>query len=66
MTDWQPIDTAPKYGDILVVVGDPDIRYMHCRKVDIAHRDLSGTLFLSHEGWDLKPKFWMPLPEPPK
>lgn len=61
---WQPIATAPKHGPILVAVG-AQAGALSWRAVDIAKRDLSGTLWLSHEGYNLQPTHWMPLPAPP-
>jgi hypothetical protein len=57
MTDWKPINTAPKHGDYLV--WQP------------AHK--SGRLMLSPRmvfksdaGHVREATFWMPLPAPPK
>jgi hypothetical protein len=59
---WQPMDTAPEHGPILVRVGH--IAFINTgRRVDIARRDLSRTLWLSHEGYDLQPTAWVALPD---
>lgn len=56
MTEWQPIDTAPKDKPILGS-GNGYVYEMEWSDV---------------EGWNdpaerqMRPEFWMPLPEPPK
>lgn len=65
MADWQPIETAPKNGtDILVdapdVVSGCTIVYW---KKPGWRLTFDGKLFRSDV---TQPKFWHPLPEPPK
>jgi hypothetical protein len=66
MSDWQPIETAPKDGTYMllmsrsgVVIGLWD-----------AHEDREfGTVPAwrdDGEGYELHPTHWMPLPDPPK
>ena len=74
MTDWQPIETAPKDGrnvlspnygrDVLLFVPDG-----YCTKVFVGFFDYMDG-WLTPEGGEIKiisgfPTHWMPLPEPP-
>ena len=62
MSDWKPIETAPKDGTDVLVFYDGIITVAHCRRM-YWHLDF----FL---GCDpdppSSPTHWMPLPEPPK
>ena len=68
MTDWQPIETAPRDGT--TVLG-----YLPGRRLDedrddvvtIYWHDLWGTpgWCITESGEGVGPTHWMPLPEPP-
>lgn len=61
---WQPIETAPKRGDVLVYCSDT------CEQmVAFWSRRLEGWQFAlgPYDGAHIcTPTHWMPLPEPPK
>lgn len=65
MSEWQPIATAPKQGDVLVwspphhndVVRDGD--YSVVRYDDGSGWHIAGNIYAT------APTHWMPLPEPP-
>ena len=59
MTEWQPIDTAPKDGtDVLVWCGGA--MFIACMEV--------GRWFFDRTDYSVKPlpTHWMPLPAPPE
>ena len=61
-SQWQPIDTAPKDGTLVVVYdGDPGCPIEMARYFE----DNSGWFDDAH-GFRLKPTYWQPLPEPPQ
>lgn len=62
MTDWQPIETAPKDGTpILVWIDD------HVAEVEWDEDGWIGVWEdISSSSGDDYPTHWMPLPEPPK
>lgn len=74
MSDWQPIETAPKDGGWLLLNGDgPGFR--KCTVVGYWGKVNTGdTLkFGDEEMWrrtfggePMRPTHWMPLPEPPE
>jgi len=61
MTEWQPIETAPKDGDS-VLTWDGE-------RVDMAHwstfGDGPGCWVVDNTDVGIKPTHWMPRPEPP-
>lgn len=61
MSNWQPIETAPKDKNVLVVSADND-KPMRAMKTwgDWYVFPIGHGLKLAHE-----PTHWMPLPEPP-
>lgn len=64
MSEWQPIKTAPRSGDIQVYCSDSGEQM-----VAFWHSDDDGTFQFAHfHGVPVvcKPTHWMPLPEPPK
>lgn len=65
MSEWQPIETAPKGKTILAVV-DGDVRLVHWAKT--SHVPIYGFCLADQgaEDFDLcKPTHWMSLPDPP-
>jgi hypothetical protein len=73
---WQPIDTAPKDGQLVLVAfrrciyTDDSRNRTKVREAWLDPHCNGGTWWLSTEGYALegpeKPTHWMPLPEPPK
>jgi hypothetical protein len=67
--EWQPIETAPKDGTVvlLFVPGDDD-----CREdcwITASWDGLMGGVWMDNargEWWGFGPSHWMPLPPPPK
>jgi hypothetical protein len=61
--EWQPIETAPPYEDILMMVM-LEGKYQKCQVASfIIPRD---TPIYVNWCWTVSPTHWMPLPEPPK
>lgn len=72
MTEWQPIETAPKDGTGILVYGLPsDIEGVRFTSpgVHAAYWDSIDSAFcLKGASWlgpFIKPTHWQPLPEPP-
>ena len=73
MSNWQPIETAPKRGaiDIWAKRWDPDTDKFEGRRFADFH--WNGSMFVGHTRSDgsretlhgYRPTNWMPLPEPP-
>lgn len=61
MSEWQPIETAPRNGTRMLVawLGNPAINRLHFRVRDKEWCDEQGLCYR-------QPTHWMPLPEPPK
>jgi hypothetical protein len=78
MTDWQPIETAPKDGSFIlsgywIDVGLDDCRPVFFNDVVFFHKDnpspraKKGKWYTAATGDEAEtPTHWMPLPEPPK
>ncbi|MDE2103252.1 MAG: hypothetical protein KGL39_38760 [Patescibacteria group bacterium] len=74
MSEWQPIETAPKDGTkILVYTIHGDIEISEWYTVNRYHYEpVEGDLYRRIEakrtgGWNSNNfEWWMPLPEPPK
>lgn len=73
MTEWQPIDTAPKDGTVIWLY-DPVHNYQQkgsfCTAsiaTDMGWED--GWMLVDEQcggwGWICEPSHWTPLPEPP-
>jgi hypothetical protein len=69
MTEWQPIDTAPRDNSIILLAGIDDLgdqvvgegyweTYLWWNG---EHNDPEWSW-----GWEAEPTHWMPMPEPPK
>ncbi len=59
MTDWQPINTAPKDGTYVLVYGRHE--GVRIGKWETLFDDWEAP----YEGGLLEPTHWMPLPDPP-
>lgn len=64
MTDWQPIETAPKGRSLLVWFGRVGMHYNVLICDDMGWREAVDDGRQLKEGYE--PTHWMPLPEPPK
>ena len=65
---WQPIDTAPKTGWIMVTSPHWNIKHpvVECFATIVRWSPRLG-LWLSEDGGDVnQPTHWQPLPEPPQ
>lgn len=69
--EWQPIETAPKSGDLLVYCRDTKEQFVAFWSKSIETDDVAWTYarFRDEEGMVnsviCRPSHWMPLPEPP-
>ena len=75
MSDWQPIETAPKDGTIvdLWVYGDRCTNCFWCTGEEFDDEDYTPHWRQQYSeaagpsfGLDAEPTHWMPLPPPPK
>ena len=76
MSDWQPIETAPKDGTSVLLFGPLGVvlgRWCDAqRDTEDFYKRHQLLNFFSHTGWSYdfvdqhQPTHWMPLPEPPK
>ena len=69
MIDWQPIETAPKDGRILVYGGtlENDLRGKEPSGIALVYAEtlcVADTCY--YDAWIVEPTHWMPLPEPPE
>jgi hypothetical protein len=58
MTEWQPIETAPRGGEPILLWSDDQGVCIGCHSGDVWWDNL-------YEPWRFEPTHWMPLPEPP-
>ena len=56
---WQPIETAPKNGEMILLGVDSGFRFFAQSSFWMARRWVYWEHFL-------KPTHWMPMPEPPE
>lgn len=60
-SEWQPIETAPEYGEFLVYMPDEPRR-----KIQAASWHPNVKVIGDHFDYDrTRPTHWMPLPDPP-
>jgi hypothetical protein len=67
MSEWQPIETAPKDGTTILAFFADRVGYVARQDVQaVAWRENDGWAS-TQTGWTLAwPTHWMPLPDPPK
>ena len=77
MTDWQPIDTAPKDGSVLVfglpsdlIINNDKLLSFSSPVITTAYwDDIDDSFVLTGGTWlgpFIEPTHWMPLPTPPE
>jgi hypothetical protein len=65
MSEWKPIDEAPK--DVLVMLfGGGTTAFGHQLTNHVWYEYRSGVAMLFHPVLGFEPTHWMPLPQPPK
>ena len=66
MSEWQPIETAPKDGTSMLVVSRDGLVMIDKWHVCHTH-PLGKPSYLSYNDWQFSkdPTHWMPLPAPP-
>ena len=68
MSEWQPIETAPKDGSRFLAFHDGHVDFWHWQdfkdggKAPVGWRNF---VYVYPDGGNI-PSHWMPLPEPPK
>lgn len=66
MSEWQPIETAPRDGTRVILAWD-GVRVGYFLDNSASIKPWSGWKVPSMETWPKgQPTHWMPLPEPPK
>ena len=77
MTQWQPVETAPK-DRVILIYGKPSNLILDGNFLTVFHRaaiftaewdDIDASFVLSGGSWlgpFVNPTHWMPLPDPPK
>lgn len=65
MTDWQPIETAPKDGTLFSVKGDPNSHDWATFHARFKAWPNGSSGWQTDDGCDLEPTHWMPLPDEP-
>jgi Protein of unknown function (DUF551) len=74
MSDWQPIETAPKDGTSILVYGRPNdidglVYFRGPSTHSAAWDEIDDAFCLTGGTWTgpfIEPTHWMPLPEPPQ
>lgn len=65
MSDWQPIETAPRDGTLVLLYSiKPSRKNRPQMQVGYCHIGLGGDVWVTG-GWPVRPTHWMPLPDPP-
>lgn len=67
MTEWQPIETAPRDRTQILVWDGRDISIALSGSFGAWHGTIGGELVAEYDGYltYLKPTHWMPLPNAP-
>ena len=64
MSEWQPIETAPRDNEKIILIWDADDKFIYQGHL---LEDDEISIWVTLEGFAIdKPTHWMPLPEPPK
>jgi len=74
MSEWQPIETAPKDGTPVLVCGGTATLPCEWENIPIQeatiacfhNRQWNGDVTTDGNCWRLNPDYWMPLPTPPE
>lgn len=80
MSEWQPIETAPRDGTTILIFGQPDdllmadgsgplVQFSTPGTFTAAWDEIDDAFVLSGGSWlgpFVAPTHWMPLPSPPK
>jgi len=66
MTQWQPIETAPKDGTHFLAYDGEYIQVCKFMKTGMLAMVWDGEPFSTDENTDCDATHWMPLPEPPE
>lgn len=62
LNPWQPMDSAPKGGEIILLAAINDHHVMvREARWDAGRKDWAGWAHIA----DIQPNYWMPLPAPP-
>jgi len=64
MSEWQPIDTAPKDGKEILAYA-PENEYCESRIGVIYFTEYDGWISADYDAVKYEPTHWMPLPPPP-
>ena len=64
MSEWQPIETAPKDGTVVVGYDRSNHHADDRNYAEFMRWD--GERWRDPDTWTITPTHWMPLPEPPK
>lgn len=61
MSDWQPMESAPKDGTHILAFTEFGVLIIHWMKEDYFRDGAEASWFPAR-----RPTHWMPLPEPPR
>ena len=65
MSEWQPIETAPKNGTRIIVFRPKANEYIHHISEDRWCK-IGSTFCWARSNEKMQPTHWMPFPQPPK
>jgi len=67
VSEWQPIETAPRDGTIILVYPDINVSYWGYTKDDDCPHGWIGRYCYTVDNYDtINPTHWMPIPDPPR
>ena len=67
MSEWKPIETAPKDGTEILLVHRADGKSIRRHRYGVGcYSAMNGGSILWDWGWTIPPTHWMPLPSPPE